>query len=259
MRMANGMTREEYQAYVRTLPNPTETLSLSDWTRYRDLLAGLSQKAADEFRDAVWNINGRWKGVGLGKISRNELIDYAYTLVTKYGEGAAAAACECYDAIAALSGVRVPAAVPAETASVPEVAKAINGAIKQSENPELVSSVVGRLVKQAGQDTTLQNAARDHAEAAWIPAGDTCAFCITLASNGWQEVSDKTMKGGHAEHIHANCDCAYCVRFNPWTGVAGYNPDKYKKMYYDAPLKDGQADTPQNRINALRRQLGANN
>ena len=54
----------------------------------------------------------------------------------------------------------------------------------------------------------LKNAVRDGAEWAWVPHGDTCPFCITLASNGWQKASRKVLKGGHAEHIHANCDCA---------------------------------------------------
>lgn len=229
-----------------------ETISLSEWTKYRDLLKKLSETAADEFRNAVWDKNGRWKGVGLGGIPRDDLIDYAYGLVTKYGEGSSALAAEMYDEMALLSKAKVPAAIPAETASIEDVGKALNGAIKVSDNEEYVSSVVNRLVKQAGQDTTLQNAMRDGAQFAWIPAGETCAFCITLASNGWQYASKKTIKNGHAEHIHANCDCAYAVRFDSTTQVKGYDPDKYKKMYYGA-----EGRTPTDKINAMRREMYA--
>ena len=97
-----------------------------------------------------------------------------------------------------------------------------------------IESGVSRLVKQAGADTTLKNALRDGAEWAWVPHGDTCAFCITLASRGWQRASDKALKGGHAQHIHANCDCEYAIRFNANTTVAGYDPEKYLQQYEDA-------------------------
>lgn len=224
------------------------TVSLNEWVKYRDLLAKLSQKAADEFRDAVWSASGRWGGVGLANIPRDELIEFAYALATKYGEGSAALACEYYDAMAELSGVYLPAAVPAETATYGETAKALNGALKFTEDAAYISNVVGRLVKQAGQDTTLQNSLRDGAQFAWIPAGETCAFCLTLASRGWQYASKKAIKGGHAEHIHSNCDCAYAIRFNEKTNVEGYDPDRYLRMYRHA---DGS--TPQERINSMRR------
>lgn len=91
---------------------------------------------------------------------------------------------------------------------------------------------VSRLVKQAGADTTLKNAIRDGAEWAWVPHGDTCPFCITLASNGWQRASKKALKGDHAQHIHAHCDCEYVIRFDSSTTVDGYDPDKYLEQYY---------------------------
>lgn len=92
------------------------------------------------------------------------------------------------------------------------------------KSPPQMQSGVSRLVKQAGADTSLKNAARDGAEWAWIPHGDTCAFCITLASRGWQRQSLKAMMGGHAEHIHSNCDCEYAIRFSHSTNVAGVRP-----------------------------------
>ena len=63
---------------------------------------------------------------------------------------------------------------------------------------------------------------------------DTCAFCITLASRGWQHASKAALRGGHAEHIHANCDCEYAIRFDGYSTVAGYDPEKYLRQYRDA-------------------------
>lgn len=181
---------------------------------------------------------------------RKAFLDYANALTVKYGEGAAELACEMYDALAALEGVLIPAAEPAEIVGYGDVAKAINGTLKTSQNTEIISSIVGRMVKQASADTMLQNAKRDKAEWAWIPSGDTCAFCIALASRGWQPAPKST----HAEHIHSNCDCNYAIRHNPQTTVEGYKPDEYLEMYQDA---DGSS--PKAKINALRREFYAEN
>ena len=157
------------------------------------------------------------------------LITYAAALVTKYGEGSAELACQMYDALAEAANAGVPAAEPAEPADYGEVARMVNAT--KNQNPANLPNGVSRLVKRAGADTTLKNAVRDGAEWAWVPHGDTCPFCITLASNGWQKASSKVLKGGHADHIHANCDCEFAIRFDHNTTVAGYDPEKYLAQY----------------------------
>lgn len=181
------------------------------------------------------------------------LIDYAYSVSSAYGESAASIACEFYDAVAAASNANIPSAEPAPTASYQEVAKAIRGTGK-SENIDLMANSIGRLVKMAGVDTTMQNALRDGAEWAWIPSGDTCAFCLVLASRGWQKASKKAIRGGHAEHIHANCDCTYAVRFNRETNVEGYDSTRFLDIYENA-----EGDNPEEKINSMRRALYAEN
>lgn len=209
-------------------------IAMHDWERYIARLKKISDKAAAEMQAYVDRF-------GFGNTTA--IINHAYALATRYGEAAATAACDMYDAVAAVSRVSVPAAIPAETATYGDMAKAINGAIKQAAEGQ-VPQIVGRKVKQAGADTTLKNAIRDGAEFAWIPHGDTCAFCITLASRGWQTASEKALKEGHAEHIHSNCDCEYAVRFSDRDGVRGYNPDIYKRIY----------DSHGSDINAIRRE-----
>lgn len=233
------------------------TISEESWIKYIDDLRKVNDEAARlmlEFMDLHRDPDGLWNS----REVRQAIIQYAYGLSSKYGEAAAELACEMYDAVGALSDVIIPAAVPAEVPTYADIAKAVNGTLKQSSNLEMVASAVARQVKMVSVDTVMKNALRDGAEWAWIPHGDTCAFCITLASRGWQKASKKALKGGHAEHIHANCDCTYAVRFNSRTDVQGYDPDKYKRMYYDAPL-DGQRATGKNRINAMRREFYADN
>lgn len=244
------------------------TISQKEWKRYIARLREINDTAAEEFRQIIID-----KG-GYGNIERQKLIDYAYGISTKYGEASAALSAQMYDAIAELSGAPVPAAMPADTASYSEVAKTVNGIIKKTGSEDVLSQGVGRLVKMAGTDTILSNAYRDRpkgrgskrrhsgAQVAWIPSGDTCPFCLMLAAKGWQ---NQTQWGAnnHSEHIHANCDCTYAVRFDNSFKVEGYDPDEYKAMYDNADgstrdeklksMRDKYREENKDKINAQKR------
>lgn len=217
-------------------------ITQAEWNDYINKLSSLSQKASDEFK--AWaNRNGGWH-----EIDRQLLLEAGYSFATKYAEGSAALASAMYDAIADAEKKNVPSAELSADIEFKEMAKAINGALKHSDNDDFISSTVGRAVKQSGADTMLKNASRDGAEFAWIPSGDTCPFCLVLASRGWQKASKKTANGNHAEHIHTNCNCQFAIRFNKNTNVEGYDPEEYKKIYYDA-----EGDTPKERIAFLQK------
>ena len=214
-------------------------ISSKDWKNYIDRLSALDKRAGDLMREWI---------ARHGFSDTSALISYAYALAQKYGEGAAALSAEMYDAIADMQVKMYPPAEAAPAPSYGEVAKTVNGILKRSVNPNSIADGVSQLVKRTGADTTLNNALRDGAEFAWVPNGDTCPFCVALASRGWRRMSKKALKNGHAEHIHANCDCTYSIRFDEKSGVRGYDPQKYSDMYFGA---DG--NTPKERINSLRR------
>lgn len=195
-------------------------ITAKTWNEYITRLSRLNRKAGQLMRQYIDT-----HGTG----DADALITYAAALVTKYGEGSAELACQMYDALAEAANAGVPAAEPAEPADYGEVARMVNAT--KNQNPANLPNGVSRLVKRTGADTTLKNAVRDGAEWAWVPHGDTCPFCITLASNGWQKASSKVLKGGHAQHIHANCDCEFAIRFDHNTTVAGYDPGKYLAQY----------------------------
>lgn len=235
------------------------TISQKEWNRYIARLRHINDTAAEEFKNLIID-----KG-GYGHIERQKLIDYAYGISTKYGEASATLSAEMYDALAELSGVRVPSAIPAETASYQEVAKTVNGIIKKSSNENMLADGIGRLVKMAGTDTILSNAHRDRpkgrgskrkhsgAQVAWIPHGDTCPFCLMLASRGWV-YQTQWGANNHSEHIHANCDCTYAVRFNNNLSFDGYDPDEYKAIYNNAEGK-----TRDEKFNSMRREYREEN
>ena len=218
------------------------------WDKYIGTLRKVNEKAAEEM--LKYMESKHWaeftESFLLSSQERKELIDVAYGISTKYGEAASAAACEMYDAVAKAEKARVPYAVPAKTATYKETAIAVNGALKQS--PQEAANAVGRLVKQAGVDTTVQNAIRDGAEWAWVPRGDTCAFCMLLASQGWVRASQKVLDGDHAEHIHNHCDCTFAIRFDGKSTVEGYDPDVLRAQYDAA-----EGNTWQDKLNSMRR------
>ena len=225
-------------------------ISTKDWKNYITKLSKLNKQAADTMIAYVQKN---------GFKNRDALIEFANAVVQRYGTGSAALTAAMYDAVAEVSGKFYE---PAEMAPLPEygeVAKTVNGVLKRSQNTNELAGAVSRLVKRAGADTMLQNAYRDRprkkygkkkntgAQVAWVPSGDTCPFCLMLASRGWQ---NQTVGGAdhHAEHIHSNCDCTYAVRFDENSGVEGYNPDVYLEMYENA-----EGSTPKEKINSMRR------
>ncbi len=210
---------------------------------YRETLSAINKKAAEEIQRYMWGHNYEID---------EAFLEFVNGIATKYGEAAGALSAQFYDDTAEYwQGVenrrkQIAPAEPAEPPTEDEVAKTVYGTLKESADK--IPDAVSRLVKRTAEDTTLQNAIRDGAEFAWIPQGDTCPFCLMLASNGWQRASKKALKNGHAEHIHANCDCTYAVSFNGKPSYPGYDPEKYKEMYDNA-----EGDTWQEKLNFMRR------
>lgn len=212
-------------------------ITKANWRKYIDRLSEIDKKAGDLMQEWI-NEHGLEDG--------EAAIQYAYALVTKYGEASATLASEMYDHMADIMKADVPEAIPAETASLKEVAKGVTWG--KYHSPSQIPSVVSRQVRQAGADTMIQNAKRDKAQWAWVPQADTCAFCITLASRGWQDASKTVLRGNHAEHIHQNCDCTFAIAFKPADQKKYdyiYDPDRYKQMY----------DESGGDINAMRRKI----
>lgn len=247
-------------------------ISEKDWKAYITKLRKLNDKAAElVFRYVQQH----------GFADREALIAYCYQVVEKYGTGSAALSAAMYDATALMSQAAVPAAEMASIASYGDVAKTVNGVLKTSSNVDELAGAVSRWVKKAGCDTTLQNAVRDSgggsrnkkyggkrntgAQFAWVTSGDTCAFCLALSANGWQNQT-KMGAATHAEHIHSNCDCTYAVRFNDRDGVAGYDPNEIARDIEEKIAAQGifynvQKNGAMNEeiINAVRRQNYAEN
>lgn len=218
-------------------------LTSKDWQKYVGQMEKLQKTAGEEFLKYADSV-----GYDTYKMQR-----YAFELCSKYGEASSALSAELYDELASAQGAKVKAAVTSsmyeQKGGLNYVTSSLRDAARNSTDPtQTMQNIVERIIKQKGADTIRQNAKRDGAEFAWVPSGDTCSFCITLASRGWQKASNLTLKGDHARHIHTNCDCQFCVRFDGKSTVEGYDPDKYLAIYNSA-----EGNTSRQKINSLRR------
>ena len=232
------------------------TIPEAEWLGFIERLRRIDDTAAEAITEYVKKNPGIYDAAtGTFRLT-DEVISYAYAVATKYGEASAALAAEMYDEVALAQSVSVPPAVPAKTATYGEVARALYGTFNDSKRVDMLGATTGRLVKQAGFDTTVQNAKRDGAQIAFVPHGDTCAFCLVKGSRGWDKAGSWAQNmDGHAAHCHAHCDCTYAVRFDKKSGVAGYDPDRLKKLYDDA----APGGSSKEKINVLRRQLREEN
>lgn len=217
-------------------------LSSQAWLNYIRRLNGINAQARKDLKKWIlqWGVdeNGNLlDNINEAVAGRDQTFaDYCLLVVQKYSDASGALAAAMYDAIAILEGASVPPAEMVANATIDDMYKTTNGVLKTSRNVDEMTGAVSRYVKKASCDTMLQNAYRDRAQYAWIPQGETCAFCMALAAQGWVNVSVRKIRKGypHAEHIHSNCDCNYAVRFNKDTEVEGYNPDYYTDMFYKA-------------------------
>ena len=165
-------------------------------------------------------------------------------LVEKYGDVAAAAAAEFYqDARAAAIGGSFDA-VLAVAGDPEELQKLVLWATRdlpEAGVPEAAQSKLSGILQQRvidrSRETVLLNAKRDPLKPRWarVPRGaKTCAFCMMLASRGFEYVS----RSSAGMRFHAHCDCVVVPGWGEKPKGLGYRPEKLKKIY-DASAVSG--------------------
>ena len=144
-----------------------------------------------------------------------------YSLAREYATGLT------YDALA-LSG-RVPEATTAAVESFFASETATPESIKSSLMQRL-----GYEVSRAAGDTVFINGQHDHRKPTYarVPSGgETCAFCLMLASRGFVY---RTSRGaGFLNHYHDNCDCRVVPSWASMT-IEDYDPQAIYDQWQDA-------------------------
>lgn len=177
-------------------------------------------------------------------VCRDALVDFVPRIAAQYGDVAAAAAVEWYDAERAAAGVQSAyTATPAPSALPAQVEESVRATAKHlwsDQQEKMLNDLMGGIqmwIKDAGRDTVLRNVRRDPSKPrfARVPRGAvTCAFCSMLASRGWAYASE-TSAGGKGNRFHHDCDCEIVPAFgDDPPKIDGYDPARLEELYNEA-------------------------
>lgn len=163
----------------------------------------------------------------LGEDVRKSVIYHAANkTVSNLSDAAGSVACDFFDA-------HVTGAAPSEIAPLPKFIKrrlyehiekyAKTHEIGDDEFMRLLAEEVGGEAVQHANRTTVHNVAKNDVRYARVPFGNSCAFCLMLASRGFVYHS-ATTAGEDKGHYHSNCHCKI-VAGKEGTEIEGYNPE----------------------------------
>ncbi len=209
----------------------------------------LSADAQAKASAALSAILAEWERSGGGDVAA--LRDAAYEAIEDvlayYADTCAAArAAEYYDAVRKAQGFPGSYSAVAESLRNPDatlgavryfVGKVVDGAPQAFLS--LCLSRVDEETRMAANKCVAHNSIKDPAKPYYgrVPRGETCGFCLMLASFGFYA---KTIKA--AEHSHANCDCRIVPGFDGETIVKGYDPDGMYDRYNECLAALGYRD-----------------
>ncbi len=211
------------------------TSLLDELTDEVNKLSGEAQQTAGTALQALLS---EWSASGSGDLAALRVAAYEVinsTLAYYADTLAAARAAEYYDALrktqrlssrysAVAESLRDPAATLGAVRSFIEQVKKGNSA----EFLRLCLSRVDEETRRSANKCVAYNASKDPAKPRYarVPRGETCGFCLMLASFGFHY---KTIKA--AEHSHERCDCRIVPGFDSETTVKGYDPDGMYERY----------------------------
>lgn len=213
------MARQIPRAYIDNYTRSLEKLSAAGQQALGRRLASVDYSNMTEAATEIVGIMEQYCGVSADAAARIAAAFYEGMSVYQTGQE--------YDA-ETISG-HIPEATERATRGIFE--KAVQGDVKG-----MTDQLLGRLdyeVKKAAGETVMGNTERDKRDVRYarVPGGgETCDFCIMLASRGF--VYKSAASAGELNHYHAHCRCRIVPGFEGAT-VEGYDPDFYAGLYGD--------------------------
>ena len=211
---------------------------MSAYTDYFKAVKGCSEGAQKALM-TVWNSLDFSKPA----LCRDILLEMLPAIVERYGNAAATAAAEMYEAVMlAEKGYMLPAIMAeANLDMMTNSVRYAAGHLFRDAAPTALQVLMKSLdyyVKQTARETVEQTAYRDRKEGARyarVPQGPTtCEFCVMLASRGFVYKTKSTAGDGY----HTDCDCVPVVSFVDEPEVEGYDPDYWYDQYRQMKDKD---------------------
>ena len=203
-----------------------------------DEVNALSADAQAKVKPALESLLKSWEREGSGDIAalRERAYETIETALGYYADTCAAArAAEYYDAVRASQGFPGKYQAVAESMRDPDatlgavryfIGKVVDGTPEAFVSMCLVR--VDEEIRRAANRCVAHNVSKDPAKPwyARVPRGETCGFCLMLASFGFYAKTE-----GAAGHAHDGCDCRIVPGFPGETKVRGYDPDGMYERY----------------------------
>lgn len=216
------------------MPAPT----YRDIVRYSQTLHGVTDAARDAFLAAAMDVDFTdWAQAA------DQLRDIVEHVADVYGLAAQNLAGQWFDYCEQLAGEQERERLVGDTethttrhAVNEQVDKLFDGKTDEQRLVQSLQSVVTEHVKQRAADEIGARAMERRGMGkktgfARVPVGDTCAYCVMLASRGFDYLTEKTA----ARASHSGCDCVV-VPFHDASTIPGYQ-DKlqgYRDQYQAA-------------------------
>lgn len=202
------------------MPAPT----YSDIVRYSQTLRGVSDAARNAFLAAAMDVDfADWAQAA------DQLRDIIERVCDVYGLASQNLAGQWFDYCEQLAGEteREPLVGDTETHTTryavdEQVDRLFGGEIDEQKLVQSLQSVVTEHIKQRAADEIGARAMERRGRGkktgfARVPVGDTCSYCVMLASRGFDYLSERTA----ARASHDGCDCVV-VPFHDAETIPGY-------------------------------------
>lgn len=152
-------------------------------------------------------------------------------LIERYGGMAASLAADVFEGEAEALGIR-PSVELADGVNVERAAARFAGELNSTTTLATSLQLIDELVQQPYRSTFQDSAIASGAGWARVPIGDTCNFCIVLASRGGVYSSkDVAILGYSGKKYHGYCDCQPVLVRDESDYPAGYDPDALYDRY----------------------------
>ena len=224
----------------------------NDIYKFSRTLQHISQEARSEFQKLLSEVDfSDWS------IAANQLRTLIQGIVSRYGLASAEIGAQWYEYCRKMNFDSRYTAIVGEVSRYSvssdvnaEIDKLFNGEVNEAELVSLLSGAVVDQVQKQARDTILSNLNAEYLDAiargdksfaskcgyARVTTGDSCAFCIMLASRGFVYASERTAtKSKRGDKYHNHCHCV-AVPFAKADSINGYEKTlyKHKQMYHDA-------------------------
>lgn len=192
----------------------------------------LIQRATDDFM-ALYNQD----------MTLDEAIELVSRIAERYGILGSELGAQWYDLCSRLANIDAEAA-ELRTSDADNMRERARSALEAAPADKPIDATFNYFLQNIVQDsiraTGSANLWRDYerglVKGKWVrvPVGDTCAWCMMLASQGAWYLTKESALGASPDHYHDGCDCV-AVYHADADNIPNYNNLlKYKKMYYDA-------------------------